>query len=63
MSYSRVWLFPPKINMVLVKELREQNGKTRVVFYNEYSDSKNRRNLGKMTWKCHEPVRGYFNNP
>lgn len=49
--------------MVLVKDLREQNGKTRVVFYNEYSDSKNRRNLGKMTWKVDEPVRGYFNNP
>lgn len=49
--------------MVQVKDLREHNGKTRVVIYNEYSDSKNRRNLGKMTWKADEPVRGYFNNP
>lgn len=41
---------------------REENGEIRDMFSNDHSNSKNRRNLRKMTCKADEPVRGYFNS-
>lgn len=48
--------------LVIVNDLREENGEIRDMFSNDHSDSKNRRNLRKMTWKADEPVRGGFNS-
>lgn len=47
---------------MLVNDLREENGEIRDIFSNDRSDSKNRRNLRKMTWKADEPVRVCFNS-